>query len=260
MLLGRGTPCFWMVGEERCEEDTMSKQSCLCVHAVGKSCVFETLWSQIVCLQDSPWSWLSQSDSKVARSALENCKGKTLRAEMGDRVLKMISSIQVQTPQLKVMHTQIPSSGFLDTKRLIKTYYYWLLHDKIGKICEKGKKIWTCISAYYMIRNVVKGMLLNLWLEKTSFVFVTHTGLGCAVPVGVLPCVASLDFCSLILLLSFPPEVFIGLYFSCVPDGKEIGSHTSTQVRMSKSSNEDVLRGPGRLGSFSWFIRAAGST
>lgn len=55
-----------MVGDERCEEDAMSKQSCFSAHVVGKSSVFETLWSQVVCLEAPPWSWLSRSDSKVA--------------------------------------------------------------------------------------------------------------------------------------------------------------------------------------------------
>lgn len=52
-------------------------------------------------------------------------------------------------------------------------------------------------------------------------------------------------FFNLILLLSFPPGLFGALYFSCLPDGKEIGSDTSTQVRMS---NGDVLKGLGKAG------------
>lgn len=55
-----------MVGEEQREENALSKQSCLCAHVVGKSSGFETLWSEMACLQASPCSWLSQSDSKVA--------------------------------------------------------------------------------------------------------------------------------------------------------------------------------------------------
>lgn len=98
------------------------------------------------------------------------------------------------TCQLKSTGTQIPSSGFVDTKRTIKKYYSWLLQGKVGKFCEKRKKIWTCISAYCMVRCVVADMLLNVWPRKPSFVLCTHTGLGCTLLVGVLPCAASLDF------------------------------------------------------------------
>lgn len=141
MLLRQRNTLFLDGGWGAVWGDAMSKQSCLCAHAVGKSTVFEALWSQIMSLQASPWSWLSQSDSKVMESALQNCKGKRMLAEMGDRMLKIISSIQVLTPQLKLKHTQIPSSGFVDTKWTINKYYYWLLHDKMGKFCEKRKNL-----------------------------------------------------------------------------------------------------------------------
>lgn len=124
-------------------------------------------------------------------SALESCKGKRLLAKMGDQVFEMIPSI----------HVPFKIDGHPDSffrvcrhKKNNKKYWFWLLQDKVGKFCEKKEEIWTCISAHCMVRGVVAGMLLNLRPRKPSFVLCTHTGLGCTLPVGLLPCVASLGF------------------------------------------------------------------
>lgn len=194
MLLARGTPCFWMVREERCEEDAMSKQSCFCAHVLGKSSVFETLWSQIVCLQASPWSWLSQSASKAAHGV---SPGELEREETAGRNgrLSVRGDIFNSGANTPIKIDPDPFFRVCKHKKNNKKYYYWLLQDKMGKSCEKKKKIWARISACSMVKGAVVGMFLNLWPRKDSFfVFCTHTGLSCALPVGVLPCVASLDF------------------------------------------------------------------
>lgn len=112
-------------------------------------------------------------------SALENWKGKRLLAERGDQVFEVISSIQVPTPQLKL--TQIPSSGFVNTKRTIKNIITGFCRTRWGNLVEKKKKIWARISACSMVKGAVVGMLLNLWPRKDSFFFFFALTLGLAV-------------------------------------------------------------------------------
>ena len=145
------------------------------------------------------------------RSALENRNGKGPLAEKGVGVFKVASSTQVPTPQLKLVGTQSPSSGFCSLKKKNKKKdYCLLLQDQVGKFCGTRKKLnllqcllygWKCRDRHVPKSLAQEAFLCFLhshwtWLCSAHRSITTYSITG---------------FFSLILLLNFlqePSEVY----------------------------------------------------